>query len=229
MKEIVPLLFLFIFPLIAAAQTKNFLWTEYSFSDTRSVSSDEVALSAWLSRKTERNNGSVGVQFADEQITFDVNGIFLMKKWEHLSVSAEGISSIEKYSDISFRTNNFAGILFHWDFKENFYAGTDVLCGIKTSTFFDLDLDTVWKFDTMLGFYAGWNNHNGRDVSLFIGSRDHFFYPNFGYIIYSLSYCYEVDSQLTMRSSIFVRGIDMMTVSSYVDGWGMKFSMGFRL
>ena len=120
MKEIVPLLFLFIFPLIAAAQTKNFLWTEYSFSDTRSVSSDEVALSAWLSRKTERNNGSVGVQFADEQITFDVNGIFLMKKWEHLSVSAEGISSIEKYSDISFRTNNFAGILFHWDFKENF-------------------------------------------------------------------------------------------------------------
>ncbi|MBQ0038986.1 MAG: hypothetical protein KBS64_00985 [Treponema sp.] len=221
--------FCLMFSSAVVAENKDTIWYEYSRSDTRTVSSDCVAIASYFTREAENYDCSFGIQFAADQITFDVEGIWTFGQWGKFDLCARGISSIEKFSDISWRTNNFTGLNVRYNFAKNWYASTDFLVGFRSVDYIGLDMDAKFKGDLMMGFLLSWKDEEGRQASFSVSTRDRFFYPNFGYLVYALSYRHDYDSDISLSATLSMRGIDMMTLSSYVDGWALKVAMGIRL
>lgn len=229
MKKSVLKLFALFIPYLAFAEVKEIVWTELQVAETRTVISDDSAISFYYTREDEGYDLFVGVQFASEQTTFDSHGKWIFKKEGRVKLGLEGIFSNEKYSDISRRGNYFAGLYSDIRANDRISVGSDILFGYKSVDYIGLDIERKWKFDTMLDIFLAWNCLENGQLKFAIMTRDDFFYQNFGYIIYALSLRNDFDSRISLKVSYSIRSIDMMTISSYVDGWCAKFTMGYRL
>lgn len=208
---------------------RHSLWFDLRSSDGKSVISDEKALSSIYLYESEKHEALGGIQFATEKITLAGEYRYNFCTGTYGTVAVEGISSIEKYSDISIRTNNFLGVVCQFDFHRNFFVGCELLGGIKSVYYIDLDIPVKWKVDPLMAFNFGYRNSLGTKIQFSLSSRDTFNIPNFGYIYFNLGLRQDFSTGVSLKVDFSVRTIDLMTISSNIDGWSCSYGFGFRL
>lgn len=227
-KKLLSAAILFVASACGFSEVRKTFWTEMQIAHTRTVCADETALTFYVTAEAEKYNLFSGIQFAEEQTTVDLHGSYVFHVTPAVEFSAMGIASVEKYSDVSWRTNNCAGIGTRLRFHENFSYGCNLLAGLKTVKYIDLSIRQKFRLDSLCSLYFGWNGGNGSQAELSLSSWDDFFYPNFGYLLYTVSYRYDHLDKASIKGEFSVRGIDNMTLSSYIDGWVAKITIGYR-
>lgn len=205
------------------------IFFEYFTAKGKSVISDEAALSALYLYESEQQEFLGGVQSASERLTFSGEYKYFFCTGKYGTVAFDGVASIEKYSDISLRTNSFFGVACQYDFSRNFFIGCEFLTGVKSVKYFDLDIPVKWKFDPLMSFTFGYRNSIGSKIVLRVSSRDTFYFPNFGYIFCGLGIRQDFKCGVSLKANVTMRTIDLMTISSNIDGWSASFGFGLRL
>lgn len=237
-KKVISFLFVFLVPVaFGFSQMEDSInddagkriFFEYFTAKGKSVISDEAALSAYYLYESDQQEILGGVQSASERLTFSGEYRYFFCTGKYGTVAFEGVASIEKYSDISLRTNHFLGVACQYDFCRNFFIGCEFLTGVKSVKYFDLDIPVKWKFDPLMSFSFGYRNSMGSEIILKVSSRDTFYFPNFGYIFCGLGLRQDFKSGLSLKANVTMRAIDLMTISSNIDGWSGSFGFGFRL
>lgn len=204
------------------------IWFEFMGSATRSENSDRTAISAFYTLESRRLNAFAGIQAADEKFTFASDCRWYLCNGRFGKVGPEIVFSAERFSDISCRTNTFAGFYCQLDFLKYFFFGSDLLVGLKTTNFIGLDMDPLFKADTMMTIFLGFNSRRGTELKFSLKSHDKFQYPNFGYIYYSLDLRHDFKNGISFDLCATMRGLDMPAISSFIDGYSVSAAIGYR-
>lgn len=200
---------------------------QYTSTYSRTITTEENALETIYSSSWSKGELSAGLQFSADCISF-TNDMFCWIFDFKNKFGVEVLSNATKFQDVSCRFSVYAGPRGVIVFNPRFSLGSSFLFGFKVSSFIDSDIDSLWKIEPS---FSSWLDVNLTDNSLLtfsFSSRDFFYHPNFFAPVFALEFTNCFDSNLVLFTRIDVRSIDLLTVSSFIDGYSIRLGMGYR-
>ncbi len=201
--------------------------TAFEKTNSRTISAQEVSFENYYTLKFKAINLTTGFQAASEQEAVFLDTKYMLIDSRHIDFGIESVYELEKYSDISYRTNSFWGINWNVKFLKYMNFSGDLFYGMKTSRLIGIDgFPVICQSDIMASLKLACKYQNAEIFAL-ISSRENFYYPIFAAPIYTLGANYAFNGKIKPEFSIGIKGIDMFALSSYVESNFIKLSVEY--
>lgn len=227
-------LLLFLFFLVSASlhawsagDMVQIVSVQYTSTYSRTITTEENALETIYSSSWDKGELSAGIQFSCDCASFTGNMFYWIFDFKN-KFGIEVLSNAIKFQDVSCRFSTYAGPRGVIVFNPRISMGSSFLFGFKVSHFIDSDIDSVWKIEPSFSSWVDFKLNENSLLTFSFSSRDFFYHPNFFAPVFAIEFTNCFESNIVLFSRIDVRSIDLLTISSFIDGYSIRLGVGYK-